>query len=69
MQSSTPVLVGDILEMKKNHPCGANTWKVLRTGVDFRLKCTGCGHELKLTRARIIKSVKKIIRNGSAVAL
>ena len=68
MQSTTPVMVGDILEMKKAHPCGANTWQVLRTGVDFRLKCTGCGHELMLPRARIVKSIKKIIRNGNVVA-
>ncbi|MBR5478742.1 MAG: DUF951 domain-containing protein [Clostridia bacterium] len=69
MQSSAPVLVGDILEMKKSHPCGANTWQVLRTGVDFRLRCTGCEHELMLPRARIMKSVKKIIRNGNTIAL
>ena len=68
MQSTTPVMVGDILVMKKAHPCGANTWQVLRTGVDFRLKCTGCGHELMLPRARIVKSIKKIIRNGNVVA-
>lgn len=68
MQSNVPVAVGDILEMKKSHPCGAKTWQVLRVGVDFRLRCTGCGHELMLPRARIIKSVKKIIRNGNAVA-
>ena len=68
MQSATQVMVGDILEMKKSHPCGANTWQVLRVGVDFRLKCTGCGHELMLPRARIVKSIKKIIRQGSVVA-
>ena len=68
MQSTTQVMVGDILEMKKAHPCGSNTWQVLRVGVDFRLKCTGCGHELMLPRARIVKSVKKIIRNGNPVA-
>lgn len=68
MQNTAPVLVGDLLEMKKTHPCGANTWHVLRTGVDFRLRCTGCGHELMLPRARIIKSVKKIIRNGNVIA-
>ena len=68
MQSTAPVMVGDLLEMKKSHPCGSNTWQVLRVGVDFRLKCTGCGHELMLPRARIVKSIKKIIRNGNVVA-
>lgn len=68
MQGLTAVLVGDLLEMKKTHPCGANTWQVLRVGVDFRLKCTGCGHELMLPRAHIMKSVKKIVRNGNIIA-
>ena len=68
MQSTAHVMVGDLLEMKKSHPCGSNIWQVLRVGVDFRLKCTGCGHELMLPRARIVKSIKKIIRNGNVVA-
>jgi len=68
MQSATQVTVGDILEMKKSHPCGANTWQVLRVGVDFRLRCTGCGHELMLPRARILKSIKRIIRNGNIIS-
>ena len=38
------VQVGDILVMKKEHPCGAKQWLVLRSGMDFRLRCTGCGH-------------------------
>ena len=69
MQSTTAVMVGDILEMKKTHPCGSNQWEVLRIGVDFRLRCTGCKHEVMLPRARILKSVKKIIRNGNIIAL
>lgn len=69
MQSTASVLVGDILEMRKSHPCGSNTWEVLRVGMDFKLKCTGCSHELMLPRARIMKSVKKIIRDGNVIAL
>ncbi len=69
MQSTTEVLVGDILEMRKSHPCGAHTWEVLRVGMDFKLRCTGCSHELMLPRARIMKSVKKIIRNGNTLVL
>ena len=55
------VRVGDILEMKKPHPCGSKRWKVLRIGMDFRLVCQGCGHELMLPRSRVEKSIKKII--------
>lgn len=42
------VQVGDILTMKKPHPCGSKQWKVLRTGMDFKLSCVGCGHEVML---------------------
>lgn len=56
------VLLGDVLEMKKAHPCGSKTWTVLRVGMDFRLKCSGCGHEVMLPRRKVEKNIKKIIR-------
>lgn len=56
------VRVGDTLEMKKLHPCGSRTWKVLRVGMDFKLKCLGCGHELMLPRVKAEKSIKKLLR-------
>ena len=40
--------VGDIVQMKKDHPCGSNQWEILRTGIDFRIKCCGCGHMVML---------------------
>lgn len=49
---------GDVLTMKKQHPCGSNTWTVLRIGADFKLKCTGCGHEIMLPRFQAEKHVK-----------
>lgn len=57
------IRVGDVLELKKQHPCGSKTWTVLRVGMDFRLCCTGCGRELMAPRAKIEKSVKKILRS------
>ena len=54
------VRVGDILEMKKQHPCGSKTFLVLRSGMDFRLRCTGCGHEVMVPRVKIEKSIRKI---------
>lgn len=57
------VRVGDVLELKKAHPCGGRTWLVLRVGMDFRLRCQGCGHELMLPRSKAEKAVKKIRRN------
>ncbi len=56
------IRVGDILQMKKEHPCGSREWLVLRVGMDFRLRCGGCGHEVMLPRSRAEKNVKKIIR-------
>ena len=56
------VRVGDMLTMKKQHPCGSFRWKVLRTGADFRLKCEGCGHEVMGARTRFERNIKKIER-------
>ena len=56
------VRLGDILEMKKPHPCGSRNWLVLRVGMDFRLRCEGCGHELMIPRSKAEKSIKKILR-------
>ena len=56
------VRLGDILEMKKPHPCGSKEWLVLRVGMDFRLRCQGCGHEVMLPRSRAEKSIKRIVR-------
>ena len=56
------VRVGDVLELKKDHPCGSREWLVLRVGMDFRLRCRGCGHELMLPRSTVEKNIKKIRR-------
>ena len=54
------IKVGDILEMKKVHPCGSRTWKVLRVGMDFKLKCTCCGREVMLPRRNVEKRIRKV---------
>ena len=56
------VQLNDILVMKKNHPCGANRFLVLRIGMDFKLRCTGCGREFMSPRSKIEKLIKKIER-------
>ena len=63
------VLLGDVLEMKKEHPCGSKQWLVLRVGMDFRLRCQGCGHEVMLPRRKAEKSIKKILREGEIIAV
>lgn len=61
--------VGDILELKKTHPCGSKRWEVLRIGMDFKLKCEGCGHQLMIPRAKAEKSVKQVLRAGESVSV
>ena len=56
------ILVGDVLELKKKHPCGEDKFAVLRIGADFRIKCVGCGREVMLERVKVEKNIKKIIR-------
>ena len=56
------VRVGDVLELKKEHPCGSKRWQVLRVGMDFKLRCQGCGHELMLPRSKAEKSIKRVLR-------
>lgn len=55
--------VGDIVKMKKKHPCGSFEWEILRTGADFRLKCVGCGHQIMMERRLVEKSTKEIRKN------
>ena len=54
------IQLGDILEMKKAHPCGEKKWLVLRTGADFRLKCTGCEHQIMIARKLVEKNIRNI---------
>ena len=56
------IQVGDILTMKKAHPCDSKQWEVLRTGADFRLRCCGCGHELMGPRSKFEKSIRQVQR-------
>ena len=58
--------IGDIVQMKKNHPCGGKDWEVLRIGMDFRIKCLTCGHLVMLSRPKFEKSVKKVISKAVA---
>lgn len=52
--------IGDIVKLKKKHPCGSFEWEILRVGADFRLKCTGCGHQIMISRKNVEKNVKEI---------
>lgn len=54
--------VGDIVKLKKQHPCGSSEWAILRVGADFRLKCMGCGHQIMIPRRTVEKSTKGITK-------
>ncbi len=56
------IRVGDKLKLKKQHPCGSAIWKVLRIGIDFRLQCEGCGHQIMIPRKQAEKNTRQIIR-------
>lgn len=56
--------LGEMIKMKKAHPCGTNQWEIMRVGMDFRLKCCGCGHQVMLPRKQVEKSFRgKIAQN------
>lgn len=57
--------LGDIVQMKKQHPCGSYEWKVLRLGADIKIKCVGCGRLVMLPRSKFQKGVKKIIKSNA----
>jgi len=61
------VRVGDIVTLKKQHPCGAREWEILRIGMDFKLRCLGCGHVIMAPRSKIEKSIRQLRRNGEDV--
>ena len=52
------IQLGDVLTLKKGHPCGENRWLVLRVGADLRLRCMGCAHEVMLPRNKVEKSIR-----------
>ncbi len=53
--------IGDKVQTKKVHPCGSKIWEITRVGVDFKLKCTGCGHVIMLDRQKALKMITKKI--------
>jgi hypothetical protein len=54
----------DKLELKRQHPCGSKTWEVLRVGMDIKLRCMGCGHEVMAPRRKVEKAIRRILSEG-----
>ena len=57
--------VGDVVCLKKQHPCGNNQWEILRVGADFRLKCMGCGHQIMVARKLVEKNARNLIKKST----
>lgn len=57
------IQVGDIIEMKKQHPCGCKEFTVLRIGMDFKIRCNNCSHEVMIPRSKAEKSIKKVLHS------
>ncbi|MWV46176.1 DUF951 family protein [Paenibacillus sp. HJL G12] len=58
--------LGDVVQMKKNHPCGSNEMEIIRMGMDIRIKCVGCQHSVLIPRAKFEKNMKKVLRSKEA---
>jgi len=57
--------LNDIVEMKKQHPCGTNKWKIIRMGADVRIKCEGCQHSVMIPRREFEKKMKKVLLSAN----
>lgn len=56
--------LNDVVEMKKQHPCGENRWKIIRMGADIRIKCLGCDRSVLIPRNEFTKKLKKILERA-----
>lgn len=58
--------LNDVVEMKKPHPCGANRWKIIRMGMDIRIKCLNCGHLVMMPRRDFERKMKKVLETAES---
>lgn len=56
--------IGDIVQMKKQHPCGSYDWEIIRVGADIKIKCVDCGRIVMIPRSKFQKGVKKVIKSN-----
>ncbi len=61
MENQKQFAINDIVEMKKPHPCGENRWKIIRLGMDIRIKCLGCDHSVLMPRKEFTRKLKKVL--------
>ena len=56
--------IGDVVRMRKKHPCGSDLWIITRVGLDYRIRCQKCAHSVLLPRQRFVKQVKEVVSRG-----
>ena len=61
--------VNDEIIMKKPHPCGNNRFLVLRVGMDFKIRCIGCGREVMAPRKKVEHHIRKVFRDNEEVGM
>ena len=54
--------LGDLVQMRKTHPCGSDRWRIIRVGADIKIKCVGCGRIVMLERQEFLKRMKKLLQ-------
>ena len=64
MDTSVEIRLGDVVQTRKAHPCGANEWTVIRTGADIKIRCSGCGRIVMMDRETFLKRRKRVITQG-----
>ncbi|MDP2871287.1 MAG: DUF951 domain-containing protein [Bacillota bacterium] len=62
-----PYRIGDVVRLRKTHPCGSTDWEVTRTGIDFGLKCLGCGRRVMIPRTKFERAVKQVLKHGDGI--
>jgi hypothetical protein len=68
LQDVDNIQLGDVVQMRKLHPCGSDRWTVIRTGADIKIRCLGCGRIVMLDRAVFVKRRKKILERKAPEA-
>lgn len=58
--------VGDLIRLRKPHPCGSTDWKVMRTGMDFRIQCLGCQHQAWIPRVKLERQLKDVLQKADS---
>lgn len=57
--------LGDIVELKKSHPCGSKQFEITRVGMDFRIRCCGCGHEAWIPRVKLERAIRHVVQSAA----